>query len=246
MSWSSRLEEQGALPGTGLTDKEAAWDKLYDRLKGSEAPRRRKLIWIWPAAACILLIVAAAAVLLKDRREIVLRYPAKALSVNKADHPGSGRTGTLQRTATPDKTAQSSSAAHSAATPRSAVSGKRTLPQPSIAGQSRPSTAAHADLNMLLAGDADTPALVLAPRPDLSNPPKMTAAAVIPPKKELRVIHINELEPPQPTPSIVKGPRLKPGGLRIGLYPQETLRPSTTYAEPDGQSILIFKHAQNP
>ena len=31
--WSSRLEEPGALPGTGLTDKEAAWDKLYDRLR---------------------------------------------------------------------------------------------------------------------------------------------------------------------------------------------------------------------
>ena len=52
-SWSSRLEGPGALPEMGMTDKEAAWDKLYDRLK-EEKPRRRSIIWLWAAAACIL------------------------------------------------------------------------------------------------------------------------------------------------------------------------------------------------
>jgi hypothetical protein len=102
---------------------------------------------------------------------------------------------------------------------------------------------ARPDLNRLLARDVDTLTLVFA-RPDLSKPVTVTAAAPL--KKELRVVHINELEPSQPTPAMVKGPRQKPGGLRIGLVPQETLRPSTTYAEPEAHSILSLKHTQNP
>jgi len=67
---SSRLEEPGALPGLGLTDKEATWDKLYERL--SERPRRRNLTWLWAAAACILLALIPAAVLLKEKRAFPL------------------------------------------------------------------------------------------------------------------------------------------------------------------------------
>ena len=102
----------------------------------------------------------------------------------------------------------------------------------------------RSDLNKLLAHNADTLTLVFAPRPDLSRPPAVVAAA--PPKKAPRVVHINELEPPQPTPATVKGPRAKPGGLHIGLVPQETFRPSTTYAEPEAPSIISLKHTQNP
>ena len=76
-SWSSRLEEPGALPGTGLTDKEAAWDKLYDRMKESETPRSRRMVWLWAAAACLLLIVIPAALLLKDRRNAAHPDPEK-------------------------------------------------------------------------------------------------------------------------------------------------------------------------
>ncbi|MDV6222692.1 hypothetical protein R1T14_24495 [Flavitalea sp. BT771] len=66
--WSRRLEEPGALPGTGLADKEAAWDKLYDRLR--ETPRRRTQPWLWAAAACLLLALIPAAFILKERRVI--------------------------------------------------------------------------------------------------------------------------------------------------------------------------------
>src|SRR5581483_2005969 len=73
-SWSRRLEQPGALPGTGLTDKEAAWDKLYDRLRG-EAPRRRRMVWLWAAAVCLLLIVVPAALLLKDGHKRLRQDP---------------------------------------------------------------------------------------------------------------------------------------------------------------------------
>ncbi|HEY8972013.1 MAG TPA: hypothetical protein VIM64_23080, partial [Puia sp.] len=131
-------------------------------------------------------------------------------------------------------------------TPESAILTHQASGQPGhpgSAGSARP-TMARPDLNKLLAHDADTLTLVFAPRPDLSK--SMTATAVAPIKKEQRVVHINEIEPPQPTPATVKGPRQKPGGLRIGLAPQETLRPSTTYAGPEVYSILSLKHTQNP
>jgi hypothetical protein len=91
--------------------------------------------------------------------------------------------------------------------------------------------------------------LVFTPRPDLSKPVISTSSAsdaTVARKKELRVVHINELELSQPTPAMVKGPRRKAGGLRFGLAPQESFHPSTTFAGPEPLSILELKHAQNP
>jgi hypothetical protein len=232
--WNRRLEEPGALPGTGLADKEAAWDKLYDRLKESEAaPRRKRMIWLWTAAACLLLIVVPAALLLKNARTFPHAGPEKIPSdISSAKKPST-------RQGDP-----------SSAVPAHPLSGQPLTGQPGRTHAHRPARnqahppAAHPDLNKLFAHGADTLTLVFAPRPDLSKPPPV--AALVPVKKEQRVVHINELEPPQPTPATAKGPRRKPGGLRIGPDPQETYRPSTTFAEPEPHSILSLKHAQNP
>jgi hypothetical protein len=52
-SWKDRLDQLDQLPGATLA-KDAAWDKLYDRLQ--EKPRRKKMAWYIPAAACLLLV----------------------------------------------------------------------------------------------------------------------------------------------------------------------------------------------
>lgn len=82
---------------------------------------------------------------------------------------------------------------------------------------------------------------MLPPCPDLANPIAVIQPAK--PKKELKVIHINELEPPQLAPSTA-GPRLKPGRLYIGLTPaQDVLRPATTYETyHTDHPIISFKH----
>ena len=275
--WSRRLEEPGALPGTGLTDKEAAWDKLYHRLKEArttnapqdiarsparaddthpdneletraETPRRKRTIWLWTAAACLLLIIVPAALLLKDAHKTRGHEPRLipvAISSGK------------QRSAPQDKTTPAPTAA---IPPQLAGTGgntggdkadihprptaKNAAPSHSTPDRSPRPILTRPTLDKLLAHGADTLNLVFAPRPDLSKP--VTAAAAAPVRKELRVVHINELEQQQPTQATAKGPRQKPGRLRIGLAPQETLRPSTTYAEPEAHSILSLHHSQNP
>jgi len=301
--WSSRLEEPGALPGTGLTDKEAAWDKLYERLKNvrktgsgrniarfpersddgrpssellrhapprsgpsvldnepvvrfeSETPRRRGMIWLWAAAACFLLIVVPAALLLKNGhrslREGIPPIPVATQSDKKQASPTDKSSSNPSMAVTPQRPGHIGRVDPNSkegvrpspkeeADPRKEMAHTRprlTAPEKALPtpGPAHP-TMHRPDLNKLLVHDADTLTLVFAPRLDLSKP--LTVTAATPPKKAQRVVHINELEPPQPTPATVKGPRQKPGGLRFGFAPQETFRPSTTYVEPEAHSIL--------
>ncbi|HVU55119.1 MAG TPA: hypothetical protein VHD83_08680 [Puia sp.] len=257
--WSSRLEEPGALPGTGLTDKEAAWDKLYDRLREQESPRRRRIIWLWAAAACFLLIIIPAALLLKGGHKIIRTDLTKVpVAGNSESKPA--QSSPSDKPVPPAPTEKSSPDTRSmAATPQS---GRREGPDPGKsttyprpASSENPALTRQAphrptrptprpsdrpvptrpDLDKLLAPNTDTLTLVFAPRPDLSKP---MIAAIATPKKEQRVVHINELEPSQPTPAMAKGPRQKAGGLRFGLVPENSFRPSTTYAGPEAHQIL--------
>ncbi|HVV07032.1 MAG TPA: hypothetical protein VHC96_22545 [Puia sp.] len=269
--WGRRLEEPGALPGTGLTDKEAAWDKLYDRLKdvrktgrrgniarfperandgpsdnelearfGAEAPRRKRMIWLWAAAACLLLIVIPTALLLKDRNpgHDPKPIPVAVSSGKERSTPQDKLSSPTPVIANPPQPASGQRVNQgkdmAATRPRPATE-KAAPTHPAPAPPTRPAPI-RPDLNKLLAHGADTLTLVFAPRPDLSKP--LTAAAATPPKKAQRVVHINELESPQPTPATVRGPRQKPGGLRFGFVPENSFRPSTTYAAPEAHQIL--------
>jgi len=57
IQWRDRLESLDNLSGKPL-NKDAAWDKLYGRLRGEQ--RHKKIAWYWIAAACsaIVLIVS--------------------------------------------------------------------------------------------------------------------------------------------------------------------------------------------
>lgn len=236
-TWRHRLEEPGALPGIGLSDKEAAWDKLYERL--GEARRRRTPVWIWAAAACILLALIPAAILLSPSGKRVdqpitqapLRNPvtagAKAPSASKtSDNTPSVAQTDIAVPKTPDR--------------------PRPVAQAELVSQpiKRSNTPHHPTLLL-----SPIQSLKLAPapdsfypgRPDLSPSIPMVIAAA-PSKKELRVIHINELEPPHPATSTA-GRRQKAGRLYITLTPeQEPFRPATTFEPPTDHPIINFKH----
>lgn len=59
--WKTRLEQPGLVPEYNLVDKDATWDKLYDRLHGTRRrkvfPLRRRRSLYWIAAACVLLVL---------------------------------------------------------------------------------------------------------------------------------------------------------------------------------------------
>lgn len=213
------------------------------------------MIWFRAAAACLLLIAIPAVLLIKDRYKGLGKTPSPipvatssgrehttlkdersaptaVPAVTAPSHPTVSRDPTLA-SHLPDLRAPGTSAL----TRTPALSAHGSSGQPAHPIMTRPG------LNKLLTHGADTLTLVFT-RPDLSKPITVTAAAPL--KKEQRVVHINELEPQQPTPATVKGPRQKPGSLRIGLGPEESYRPATSYIEPETHSILNLKHAQNP
>ena len=49
--WRNKLDELENLPGSAF-HKDAAWDKLYGRLRGNR--KSKKISWYWIAAACLL------------------------------------------------------------------------------------------------------------------------------------------------------------------------------------------------
>jgi hypothetical protein len=226
-SWRHRLEEPGALPGVGLTDKEAAWDKLYHRLGGT--PRRRTLPWLWTAAACLLLALVPAAFFLREKRVMIYSNPSKVTGQRKTNQPRTPAPdpgpSIIKQNTLPPLPSQPITTLHPGRRENLAYA-KRPAPAkaPAIA---RIPTLTHTPI--ILQSPARQPLLLLPPRPDLSRP----IAASIPaaPKKALRVVHINELEPQQPTPAAARaGQRLKPGRLHIDFHPeQEVLHPATTY-----------------
>jgi hypothetical protein len=53
LNWKNKLEDPDGLPEESIMDKNAAWEKLHNRLH--EKPRLNKMAWYWVAAACLLL-----------------------------------------------------------------------------------------------------------------------------------------------------------------------------------------------
>jgi len=253
-SWRHRLEEPGALPGAGLTDKEAAWDKLYQRL--GETPRRKTLPWLWIAAACLLLALVPAAFFLREKK--VIPHPnTLEIAVQPGTHGAQAHPAGQSQPRTPNPMPETQNnlpaPAMATATPLHPARGERpghiaknTTPSVaatvlSLAATGRQSPArAPVALQSPVPGTMDHPDLLKETHPDPSKP---LIVAQTPPKKEPRVIHINELEPPQLAPSTA-GPRLKPGRLHIGLIPaQDVLRPATTFeTRQTDYPIILFKH----
>ncbi len=53
-TWKSKLEELESLPGETMPDKNAAWEKIHARLDGKTS--ERKPVWYWIAAASVLFL----------------------------------------------------------------------------------------------------------------------------------------------------------------------------------------------
>ena len=49
--WRNKLDELEHSPGSAF-NRDAAWDKLYGRLRGNK--KSKKISWYWIAAACLL------------------------------------------------------------------------------------------------------------------------------------------------------------------------------------------------
>jgi hypothetical protein len=63
--WRGRMEDPAGIPGQGLDDREACWERLMERI--AEKPRRRRFLWYRVAAACVLLALVPAMRFFQER-----------------------------------------------------------------------------------------------------------------------------------------------------------------------------------
>jgi len=80
-NWKNKLEDETAFAAGELPDTNAAWDKLYNRMK---RPGRKKAIGYWMAAASVLTLIFLTVLLLQQQQltpinNIVTATPQKYL-----------------------------------------------------------------------------------------------------------------------------------------------------------------------
>ena len=205
-AWGRLLRQPDALPHEGLADKDAAWDKLLDRL-GEKT--RRPSYGYYIAAACILIFLLPTAHLFQTRpvsgrgpaaipREVsrpALQLPTAPPLAAKPEVPVP-----LSRQS-PPAPLRPGPQAHAAGSPRPktiqpAIYRQKTIP-PEIA-QTMPIR-------------PDLPATGLPPATPHAQQGQTPAA-----KKQWKVVDLNELDPGRQRPHIMATNR-KPLVLRIGL-----------------------------
>jgi len=191
-SWRSLLGSRDALPEHGLDSRDRSWEKLNSRLRPepvSRLPRRHSIYWITAAGLLLMLVPAALFLPVKHKSPPPARPGAVA---PPAIHPAEGEV--VFRTSPPaDETVH----------PRTVNRRPRTLstrPTPPPPASTIPaSTLAPAPSSTL----APAPASTLASVPPSTTPSTPLVAALPPDSnrkrlitKQLRVVHINEIDNP--------------------------------------------------
>jgi hypothetical protein len=215
--WRRLLREPDALPGQGLADKDAAWDKLFERLNAK--PRRRRYGYRIVAAWLLISLIPAA-------RQFQGRPTApKGMPVAEKVRPAAPVAQSRRPVATQPSPAP-------AALPRA----HRLVPAPVTARQAK--TAAHPEPTaspdpISIAGPVASTVIAVE-----STPPAATHLPG-PPRKQWKVVDINELEPGHDQPRrMVADRQFRP--LRLGLGIGNTGAPENTPSAGGGDSRLKF------
>jgi hypothetical protein len=187
LSWRHRLDDPRGVPGQGLDDREATWERLMDKI--AETPRRRRFFGYRLAAACMLLALIPAIRLFQGRhvRVVTMRPVELRRVVAPWAPPGRKIVPAAVATRTPE-TRRTAVAARTPGTPRTPAAGLAPIaaaPQPHRQVRTGP-PAAPVNLAVLT-----PPTTVSATPPDSAVTTQTTAKPLK--TKPLRVIHINEL-----------------------------------------------------
>ena len=170
--WKDRLDQLNSLPGEIWTDKEASWERLYDRLQHKSA--RRKHLLYWKTAASVLLILGISLLVVREKQ------PHRA-QTGQLPLPGSVFKVPIQ---TPIPTS-----------PGTVSSKDPGTVSPSLPDRSPVRRATIGEAGSLAKSDQHDSVTV----PYFVSPPDTLAIAAItalPPPKKLRVVSINELDRP--------------------------------------------------
>lgn len=262
--WAGRLEQPEGVPGLNLADKGAAWEKLYGRLK--EQPLHPKIqkekagrFWYWIAAACLILALIPAAMVFKnEKREFRPLNGDAAVRIEPALPVSKNNKTQTEKLVNPDSPANPETREKTVSRefPKNGeTSGKRN--HKDMGRDKREKQAILADRK---GSGKDVPVIAVIPAEDSSYP-----SGLIPPrsvdsgqrlaqlpsilektKKEIRVVHINEINDPATTgASLTNNP--VSGGFRINFgYRGRLNHPSVATYRPDPSVFKIKTSSQNP
>lgn len=222
-AWRRCLRQPDALPEQGLPDKDAAWDRLFDRL--SETPRRRfqgsRIV-----AACILILLIPAARLFQ-------RHPT----------PGGMHPATPQRVA-PIASAPAGRPPHAVpiTRPKPALPLQRRQPGRSLpAATARTATSTHTPEGLVSPAPAfPVPSAMILARPAI-GPPPVTGYLQQPQrpaiKKEWKVVDLNEIDPGRQRTHGMAANR-QPANICIGVGIGKAGSAATTTPPPEEDTRL--------
>jgi hypothetical protein len=223
--WKNKLDDIDSLPGDGIADKNAAWEKLHARLGGQ--PRRKIAIWYWAAASILLLVLIAV---------LVPRPATTELATNNS------------QLITPQKPANEKPANELAETANLVTTvPKTTIPQQvHLQAQKMVTTVENEPINNVVANNTTAEIIVTVPPvlqllPVADTPANILAMAPV--KKKLKVVHINELGDPLPQqPAMAKAADYHTFQLKI--MSQEMY--GSQIITSDNSALNIFKSKNTP
>ena len=226
-NWKQLLENADGFPDKILKDKNEAWEKLYTRLH--KKPGRKLLSWYWAAASLVAISLTT-----------IIFY------VNKNDQSPSVITSSPVNYSDP------------ASTNKSLVTEQKTnnvlfqsLPEKNMGiSLTKKNSLVKKDEYItnydLITDSANVQTVmetVVEPVLDLDSSAK-EITAVVPVKKKLRVIHINDIGQPMEK-STADNQLIKRDGFHLKILNNETYNPVPTMAAKDGFIIFKSRNASN-
>ena len=189
--WKNKLEDVEALPGETF-NKEAAWEKLHNRLQ--KKPGNKKVLWYWAAAACLLLALIIPWIFLAGKKESLVE---KDNLVQKQIHPPSSQFLTEDnKNASPVISTQTT---------------EKKLAALSVEKSIKINSPLNYNKKIQFEITRDKKEMEESIAQKITNNARVqvdtaiSIVAILPEKKKLKVVHINELgDPIMETPNITK------------------------------------------
>jgi len=176
--WKNKLEDVDSLFGETLPDKNNAWEKLHARLH--EEPRRKGFAWYWVAAACLLLAVIIPVITMNKKQDDIVKNDIEKIEPEQKTIP---QISTLKE--------------NEALTIAPVVNENKRLIKIPTGNKEITSVGNNITVNNETAvtnsNDKTTEQQPIISATPFVDSATVTALAVIPQKKKIKVVHVNEL-----------------------------------------------------
>lgn len=216
-NWKGSLEDADHFPAETLLNKNEAWEKLYKRLHNK--PQHKIARWYWMAAACLLIV--AAIFLLMHKQE---QQPAFATNPSRSNKPAAGiAKKTILTNENNNKLVSISK-------------GDKITVSPGLYKNNSTVVKIETVHNRILDSVNNSVLTKTVITPTIHFDSAMATIATKPPKRKLRVVHVNEID--QPAEESTANQFMQKHGFEFRIINNEIYNPSSV---PVNNGFILFK-----